>query len=300
MSQTIGSERYRDSRGSSDLVLILKTLGLLVVLLLVITAFGLGGIVLVDRVVMPTVTSLGSEVELPDIVDQEYYAARRTLQDLGLELEVIDEDFSPVIDEDHIIDQVPPPFTQVKKGRMVGVVVSRGPERIIVPNLVRLSEEQARARIRDAGMTVGRINERPDDSPRGTVIEQNPTAGVETLIKTPIELVVSTGPTAVTVPIPRLINMGLDQALQTIRDLKGRVWVEWVEDNSSLFLTVVGQTPQPGELVGITPIFDLRVALRSGAVPPPIDTTGIGAPPPWQRPARVLPPPGFVPPVPRP
>ena len=286
--------------GQSDVALISKTIGLLIVLLLVITFFALGGMVLVDRVIMPAFTSLGSEVELPDIVDQDFYTARRTLAELGLHLEEIDEDFSSVIDEGFIIDQTPPPFTRVKKGRTVGVVVSRGPEEIYIPNLLRLHEDQARTKLREAGLIIGTVNSRPDDALAGTVIEQNPRPNVKSLRNTPVDLVLSTGPAQMRILIPRLVNQGLDQALDTIRDLKGRVWVEWVEDDTSLFLTVIGQSPEPGTMMEGTPVFQLRVAIRTGAFPPEIDTTGIGAPPPSQRRRSNFPPTLPIPPEHRP
>ncbi|MFC1627796.1 hypothetical protein ACFL3H_01620, partial [Gemmatimonadota bacterium] len=85
-----------DSNGSSDLGMIMKTVGLLFLLLLIITAFFLGGMVLVDQVIMPAWTDLGSEVELPDVVDLDYYEAKRDLGEIGLELETIEESFHAV------------------------------------------------------------------------------------------------------------------------------------------------------------------------------------------------------------
>ena len=283
-------KHLRGQRGAGDLILIIKTIGLLIVLLLVIAIFALGGMILIDRVVMPAYTSLGSEVELPDIVDEDFYSARRTLAELGLNLEQIDEDFSAVIDDGHIIDQTPPPFTRVKKGRTIGVVVSRGPEEIFVPNLLRLNEDQARAKLREAGLIVGKVQMRPDDALAGTVIEQRPAPSVKSLRNTSVDLTLSSGPARMRILIPRLVNGGLNQALETIRELKGKVWIEWIEDDTSLFLTVVEQSPEPGIMMEGTPIFDLKVAIRSGSFPPSVDTTGIGAPPPARRRSGLRPP----------
>jgi serine/threonine-protein kinase len=285
----------RNEAGSGDIALIAKSIGLLVVLLTVITGFGLGGMLLVDRVIMPAVTNLGSEVELPDVVDQDFYAARRSLAEIGLQLEEIDEDFSAVIEEGRIIEQSPAAYSRVKRGRTVGVVVSRGPEEIVIPNLLRMNEDQARTKLHEFGLILGRVTRRPDNAIDGTIIDQRPDPNVKSLRNTPVDLTISSGPARMTIPVPRLIDDGLDRALATIRELKGRVWIEWVEDDASLYLTVVGQSPEPGTIFEGTPIFDLRVAIRTGSRPPAdIDTTGIGAPPPWQRAARVLPPP-FIP-----
>ena len=82
-----------NSKGSTDLGVIMKTVGLLILLLIIITAFFLGGMVLVDQVIMPAWTDLGSEVELPDVVDLDFYEAKRDLEQIGLELERIEESF---------------------------------------------------------------------------------------------------------------------------------------------------------------------------------------------------------------
>jgi beta-lactam-binding protein with PASTA domain len=280
-----------DHRRSGDFVLIVRTVLLLILLLLVVGIFFGGGVVLVDRVVMPAFTHLGSEVELPDVVDQEFYRARGTLVELGLELERTGEEFSPVIEEGHIIDQSPPPFTRVKRGRTIGVVVSRGPEEIIIPDLRRLPEDQARARLQEFGLILGSVTSRPDNAPAGTVIDQRPEPNLKSLRNRAVDMVVSSGPARMSVPIPRLINQGLDGALRMIRELQGQVWIDWITDDANLPLTVIGQSPEPGVSVEGTPVFDLRVSVPTGWTITPPDTAGIGAPPPWQRIRPVLPPP---------
>lgn len=282
----------RDSGGEGDFVLILKTAGLLVVLLFIIAAFFGGGMILVDQLVMPAYTSLGAEVELPDIVGKDFYEAKQQLEALDLILERIEENFHSVIEEGRIIEQTPPAFSKVKKGRTVGVMVSRGPEEIIIPDLTRLTQDQARAKLLEFGLILGRIDTRPDDTPEGTVIDQRPAPNVKSLRNTRVDLTVSSGPVTMTVLIPRLLNQGLNSALDTIRDMNGRVWIEWVEDDSQVMMTIIEQSPEPGLEVEGSPVFDLKVAIRTGFRPSPsmIDTAGIGALPPWMRRPPIIPP----------
>jgi len=89
------------------------------------------------------------------------------------------------------------------------------------------------------------------------------------------------------------VNMGLTGALSRIRDIDGRVWIEWVEDDTQVMMTVVEQSPDPGYEVEGTPVFDLTVAVRTGFRPTAamVDTVGIGAPPPWVREGLDAPPP---------
>lgn len=273
----------KDPVGGGDAILVLKTIGLLVVLLTVISAFVLGGMVLVDRIIMPAYTRLGSEVELPDIVEEDFYEARNQLTELGVQLERAEEDYNPVIPEGYIIDMQPSAYTRVKKGRTVRVVVSKGPEEIIVPDLVRMSEDQARTRLQEMRLTLGTITTRPDRAPEGTVIDQSPPSGTKT-VNPRVDLVVSTGPEQTSVRVPDLVNLDMYEAIQVIKERGGRVWIEWVRDEQSLMYTVLEQSPAPGTQVQGDPVFDLKVSLLPGASEPALqDTVGMGAPPPWLR-----------------
>jgi eukaryotic-like serine/threonine-protein kinase len=268
-------------RGLPALAMVIKSVLMLMLLLVVVGVFGLGGVILVDQIIMPAYTQLGAEVELPDIVEKEFYAARRDLSPLGVTLEKIGEEYHAVIPEGSIIEQSPQAFSRVKKGRTVEAVVSRGPERVIIPDLLRQGEEQARTRLRQSNLEPGSVSRRADSAPPGTVIEQNPFAGAQAIRGTRVNMVISTGPERITEPVPRLVNRDVFEAIRLIRALNGRIRVEWVQDDQNMMFTVLEQVPSPGVMVGAATVFDLKVSLLPGVVAPALpDTVGYGAPPP--------------------
>jgi serine/threonine protein kinase len=87
------------------------------------------------------------------------------------------------------------------------------PEQVAVPNVIRLSEDQARAEIGDAELRVGTIDQEPSDTVRaGRVIRQEPEPDSYVDPQTPVDFVLSTGKPEVSVPSV----IGLDrEAAQT-------------------------------------------------------------------------------------
>ena len=80
-----------------------------------------------------------------------------------------------------------------------------------VPNVVGKSLDEATQQLNDAGFEVGTVSNRSDDSvDEGDVISQDPTAGTKREKGSRINLVVSSGSSAVTVP--DLSNMTAEQA----------------------------------------------------------------------------------------
>src|SRR5690606_20874449 len=82
--------------------------------------------------------------------------------------------------EGTVIDQDPAAGSELKRGDTVTIVVSTGPERVTVPNVVGSLLDEARASLRAAGLKVTvRRREVSDATDDGRVVDQSPSAGVE-------------------------------------------------------------------------------------------------------------------------
>ncbi len=80
--------------------------------------------------------SLGpTPIPVPTVTGQELAAARDTLADLDLDLEVVGRRYDGDVPSGHIISQQPAPETVRFAGDSVEVVVSDGPEPITLPNV---------------------------------------------------------------------------------------------------------------------------------------------------------------------
>jgi beta-lactam-binding protein with PASTA domain/predicted Ser/Thr protein kinase len=75
------------------------------------------------------------------------------------------------------------------------------PEQVAVPNVIRMTEDQARAAIGDAELRVGTIDSQADENvPKGKVISQEPSSDVYVDPQTAVNFVISTGRPEVQMP----------------------------------------------------------------------------------------------------
>ena len=84
----------------------------------------------------------------------------------------------------------PPAGTDVAQDSRVTLFWSDGPEQ--VPEVVGLSEAEARRRIEAAGFEVSVVNDSTTEAERGTVLQQAPPAGQDAAEGSTVTIVVST------------------------------------------------------------------------------------------------------------
>jgi eukaryotic-like serine/threonine-protein kinase len=118
------------------------------------------------------------------------------------------------------------------------------PEKVRVPILVRLTEQEARAAIGDAGLEVGEIERKADeDVPLNAVISQDPDRDLFVEPGSEVNLVISTGKPEVAVP--SVVNKNRSEAKAAMADAKLKV--EFVEQESDLaFGIIISTDPSAG------------------------------------------------------
>jgi beta-lactam-binding protein with PASTA domain len=142
------------------------------------------------------------DATVPYLTGQTRAQAEERLAGRGLAMRVIKEEYDDK-PAGTVLIQDPPGGNQLKQGKPVDVWISKGPEPATVPNLVAMSEADARARLREASLSVGSVQQQYDEiEPKGTVISQEPPAGTETAKKSPVSFVVSRGPEPLPPPVP--------------------------------------------------------------------------------------------------
>ena len=164
-------------------------------------------------------------------------------------MEVVKEIFHKEIAEGKIVSQDPLPDTKTKAGRVIQVVVSKGPELVSVPNVVGSHYITADVSLTNAGLLVGEIKqEYSSEYDKDFVIRQDPKAGEMITEKSKVNLVLSKGPEPVNIPMPSVINMNLTEATEELQKL-GLSVGEITRKESNLYLknVVMEQDPAPGQ-----------------------------------------------------
>ena len=142
-----------------------------------------------------TVSSGSEPVVVPDLANYSQEDAEAALTKLGLEPKITSI-ASETVEKGSVVSTDPPEGTSVKKGDPVTVFVSSGKtvEKVAVPNVAGLALEEAKKKITEAGLTVGKTTPRESDQAKDIVLETDPLNGVKVDPGTTVNLTVSASP----------------------------------------------------------------------------------------------------------
>lgn len=158
------------------------------------------------------------DIEVPDFRGMTIEEAEDKAEDLGIEVKIGKYEFSTEYEQDQIMDQDPNHGEMVAKGDTVTVDISKGGERGVIPNLIGKSEEDAKKMIEDYGFELGTVKEKESHEEKGTVIEQDPSAGSEGKQGDTINITISDGSGKEMGEVPYVLSMSEDEARAAIEE----------------------------------------------------------------------------------
>jgi len=148
------------------------------------------------RKVVVTVSKGPKIVELPDFSNRPLREAEVILDNLGLSLKEITYEYSEKLRENFIISQSPEPGSEIEINTQVQLVVSKGPQPIMVtmPSLLGVEKERAFNLIQRNGLKVGKLNyNKSTRYEEGLVKNQQYKAGENVPENSTVDLGISTG-----------------------------------------------------------------------------------------------------------
>jgi serine/threonine-protein kinase len=170
-----------------------------IVAILILAAVGF----LVFRLLSGPSTPAAAQVTVPNFIGQDLTAAQAAATKAGISIAVSGSSQSSGAPVNSILTQDPPAGSRIDKGGTVNVTVVAGAETVAVPDLRNLTETDAFNALAAAGLTLGPKTEAFDPTvAAGTVISQNPPAGVVVNKGTPVAYVLSKGPEPSPSPSP--------------------------------------------------------------------------------------------------
>jgi beta-lactam-binding protein with PASTA domain len=153
-------------------------------------------------------------VIVPNLVGKDVVSALEMLSDLQLNTKVNGSEYSQHFLKNHVTFQEPEAGSEIKKGRDVRIIISKGAKTILMPNLSNLSEPQARMIMEENGILRGQVSHTFNkETAKDRVIEQVPAAGNMVTRGTSADLLVSMGPRPVEYKMPDLSGLSLDEAV---------------------------------------------------------------------------------------
>jgi serine/threonine-protein kinase len=202
------------------------------------------------------------KISVPSLVGMSQGEAKNDLKDLGLNIQVVEEVFSEDVAKGKIIATKPGGGGKISPAGTVGLIVSKGQERIIVPTLNGLTPDVASGKISDLGLSVGQINESFDMKvAAGFVIGTDPKDGSEVRRKSIVNLIVSKG--VEQLALPSYVGKGGEQALSELNDLGFDVNVKYSFSDSIFKGQVVTQRPERSDLISKGSKIELEISKGS-------------------------------------
>ncbi|OPF79069.1 serine/threonine protein kinase [Streptomyces antioxidans] len=159
--------------------------------------------------------SAGQFTEVPPVLRKTQAEAEKKLHGAGLEVKVVNE-FSDVIPKGKVIGSKPGPGDRVRDSGTVTIRVSQGPPRAEVPNVVGMPLAEAKRKIADQGLTVGKVTGSfSSETAQGSVLSTSPRPDSVRRPETPVSIVVSKGQP---IDIPDVVGDSVDEARSTLED----------------------------------------------------------------------------------
>jgi eukaryotic-like serine/threonine-protein kinase len=150
-----------------------------------------------DRVTL-LVSTGAPKTSVPDVTGMNYGDAVQALNDANLNASK-HEVFSQK-PADQVVAQDPAAGEQVVEGTEVALDVSKGAKQVEVPNVVGMTEADARSTLEAAGFEVSSTSAPSDTTAEGNVSDQSPDGGTPAEKGSTVAITVSSGPSTTTVP----------------------------------------------------------------------------------------------------
>jgi eukaryotic-like serine/threonine-protein kinase len=130
---------------------ILKILKIAALFLVSVIVIGVSTYFTITRIIKSEDT-----VVVPRLTGKEVVYVLKTLTDLGLNTKVGGSEYSSDVPINHVIFQEPAPGAEIKKGRDVKIIISKGASSVWMPNIRGVSLQQGRIILEENGLCLGK------------------------------------------------------------------------------------------------------------------------------------------------
>ena len=190
------------------------------------------------------------KISVPSLVGMSQSEAKEALSNIGLLSEVEEEVFSEDIAQGKVISSSPGGGGRISPAGTVGLVLSKGQERIEIPVITNLTPDVATQKMSALGLTIGDINEVFDMKVEsGFVIGTDPKSGEKVKRNSVVNIVVSKG--VEKIALISYVGKGGDEALSELTNSGFDVKVVYKFSDKVFKGQVVSQSPEISDAIGL-------------------------------------------------
>lgn len=191
---------------------------------------------------------ISAQAEVPDVSGRDEDEARNILEDAGFKVGTPNYVYDDSADAGEVISTNPEAGSSVAKDTEIIMNVSKGTEKVEVPNVVGKSESSAKSALSERGLKSTVTTEYSDSVEKGKVISQSIAKGKKVEPGTNIDLVVSNGKKPEEkISVPNLSGQTL-QGAKSLLESKGLVLVDGGQENSNVAIGKVTRWSPSGNV----------------------------------------------------
>ena len=206
-------------------------------------------------------TSAGKTI-VPNVVGMSVAEASDALTKAGLTAKATYKE-STEYEKDYIVSQDIEGNTEVESGTVLNLVVSSGKVvGVTVPDVVGLTEAEAKVRLDAEGFAMQKQLQESDSVEKGIVISQNPRGAETAASGSPITVVISSGKNVEQITMPDLTGKTEEEAKVVIEEEGLSIGTVAEEDSDTVEKgKVISQAPAAGGMVDKGTAVDLKISL---------------------------------------
>jgi beta-lactam-binding protein with PASTA domain len=219
-------------------------------------------VALISAITTIRVTIHGHQETMPSLVGMTLEAAQRAAGTLGLIMKVEDKVYSTQQPANQIVSQEPPAGTRIKMGQHVHVLVSLGPPRVAVPNLVGSSLRAAQIAAVQRGLSVASVAALPwPGTEADQVVAQDPPPSTANVHTPAISFLVSLSEEPPACVCPNLTGQPLVTVRRELEKAGMKVGqITAIPAENTPKGSILFQNPAPGSKIGSETVFSFQVA----------------------------------------
>lgn len=159
---------------------------------------------------------LNPEVQVPEFKGKTWDQAQKIATQFEIYIEK-EEEYNDEVEKDMVVSQKVEAGTKVKKNDTIGVVVSLGSDKIIMPDVTDKEREVAYEMLKDKVKITDEYMFN-DDVAIGVVIRQSPPSGAEISKNSNVTLYISKGKEVTQIIVPNVIDMSEASAKKSLQN----------------------------------------------------------------------------------
>jgi serine/threonine protein kinase len=190
-------------------------------------------------------------ITIPNLTGFDKNSAINALEAAGLKTGILNEVFNDYLASGTVLNQNPAPGEKVLSDTVVNLDLSKGRQKITLPDLQGYDYSAAKSELESLGLNIKIEKQTSDVLSPGTVIEMTPAGGAEVNKNDIIILTISTREP--TIMVPDLVLMDFAQAEQLLVEQSIGYEVSFITVNYSIQKnSVISQFPEAGNSISVS------------------------------------------------